>query len=257
MATDSTASTDHINPVETTAATMVAVAVASLSRAALHPSRDVDGHRETPTLPPTPTGKAFCCYILTSDQWSTPYTGKTCNLARRLRSHNNPSARSRAYTKGKGPWRVAAAVFGLRSNRQSVWLERALKKHAKHRARPAGLNAIQTAVLDAVHVASHLETWWPKGQTQAARAAAASNPPPLHLHIFKIVLAPRPQNRVGCNATLSSGSAAGNIVSKMSTSLSNKAILAAVAGGSVRGIGTNVRVHVNVHCHRHHNYTQL
>ena len=186
MATDSTASTDHINPVETTAATMVAVAAAGLSRAALHPSR----RRETPTLPPTPTGKAFCCYILASDQWSTPYTGKTCDLARRLRSHNNPSARSRAYTKGKGPWRVAAAIFGLRSNRQSVWLGRALKKHAKHRARPAGLNAIQTAVLDAVHVASHLETWWPKGQTQAARAAAASNPPPLHLHIFKTVLAP-------------------------------------------------------------------
>jgi predicted GIY-YIG superfamily endonuclease len=250
MATDSTASTDHINPVETTAATMVAVAAAGLSRAALHPSRD--GRRETPTLPPTPTGKAFCCYILASDQWSTPYTGKTCDLARRLRSHNNPSARSRAYTKGKGPWRVAAAVFGLRSNRQSVWLERALKKHAKHRARPAGLNAIQTAVLDAVHVSSHLETWWPKGPTQAARAAAASDPPPLHLHIFKTVLAPRAQKRVGCNATPSSGS--GNIVSNMS--LSNKTLRAAVTGGSVRGIGTNTRlVHVNVHCHRYRNYT--
>ena len=105
-----------------------------------------------------PRGKAFCCYILASDRWPTPYTGKTCDLARRLRRHNNPSPRSRAYTKGKGPWRVAAAVFGLRSNRQSVWLERALKKHAKHRARPAGLNAAQTAVLHAVRVASRPNT---------------------------------------------------------------------------------------------------
>jgi predicted GIY-YIG superfamily endonuclease len=259
METDSATGTDHINPLEDTAAAMAAAAVTGLSRAALHPSR----HRETSTLPPTLMGKAFCCYILASDQWSTPYTGKTCDLARRLRNHNNPSLRSRAYTKGKGPWRVAAAVFGLRSNRQSVWLERALKKHAKCRARPTGLDAIQTAVLDAVHVASHPDAWWPKGQTQAARAAAASDPPALHLHIFKTVLVPRPQNRVGCNAASSSGSAAaaGNIVANMSTSLSNKTILAAravnvAAGGSVRGIGTNTRlVHVNVHCHRHHNYT--
>jgi predicted GIY-YIG superfamily endonuclease len=237
METDSATGTDHINPLEdTAAANMAAAAVTGLSRAALHPSRC----RETSTLPPTLTGKAFCCYILASDQWPTPYTGKTCDLARRLRSHNNPSLRSRAYTKGKGPWRVAAAVFGLRSNRQSVWLERALKKHAKYRARPAGLDAIQTAVLDAVHVASHPDAWWPKGQTHAARAAAASDPPALHLHIFKTVLAPRPQNRVG---TPSSGS--GNIVPNML--LLNKMLLAAVTSG------TNNRLHV--HCHRHRNYT--
>ena len=46
----------------------------------------------------------FCCYILQSDHWPTPYTGKTCNPARRLHRHNHPSKRSRAYTKGKGPW---------------------------------------------------------------------------------------------------------------------------------------------------------
>ena len=140
----------------------------------------------------TPTGKAFCCYILTSDQWPTPYTGKTCDLTRRLHRHNHPSSRSRAYTKGKGPWRVAAAVFGLRSNRQSVWLERALKKHAKRRVCPAGLDATQSAVLDAVRVASRPSAWWPKkGKTRAARAAAASDPPTLDVHIFKGALAPR------------------------------------------------------------------
>ena len=80
--------------------------------------------------PLPPVGRAFCCYILGSDSagWAGPYTGKTCDLRRRLHRHNHPSARSRAYTKGKGPWRVAAAVFGLRTNRQSVWLERALKQ---------------------------------------------------------------------------------------------------------------------------------
>ena len=40
-------------------------------------------------------------------------------IARRLHRHNHPSKRSRAYTKGKGPWRVAVAVFGLRSNHES------------------------------------------------------------------------------------------------------------------------------------------
>ena len=49
-----------------------------------------------------PRGKAFCCYILASDRWPTPYTGKTCDLAQRLHRHNNPSPRSRAYTKEKG-----------------------------------------------------------------------------------------------------------------------------------------------------------
>ena len=89
----------------------------------------------------TPSRSGFCCYILQSECWPTPYTGKTCDLAGRLHRHNHPSRRSRAFTKGKGPWRVAAAVFGLRSNRQSVWLERALKRHAKHRARPLCLRA--------------------------------------------------------------------------------------------------------------------
>ena len=122
----------------------------------------------------------FCCYILESEHWPTPYTGKTCDLARRLHRHNNPSKRSRAYTKGKGPWRVAAAVFGMRSNRQSVWLERALKRHAKHRSRPAGLSAVQSAVLDAVRVSSRPSLWWRDGTDQSA--------PTLHVHVFNCAL---------------------------------------------------------------------
>jgi predicted GIY-YIG superfamily endonuclease len=132
-----------------------------------------------------PRGRAFCCYILQSERWPTPYTGKTCNLARRLHRHNHPSQRSRAYTKGKGPWRVAAAVFGLRSNRQSVWLERAMKRHAKHRARPAGLTAVQSAVLDAVRVSSLPSLWW--------RASADQSAPILRVHIFKCALSGLPE----------------------------------------------------------------
>jgi predicted GIY-YIG superfamily endonuclease len=120
-------------------------------------------------------GKGFCCYILASTLWPTPYTGKTIHLVRRLHQHNHPSARSRAYTKGKGPWRVAAAVMGLRSNRQAVWLERALKRHAKHRAQPSGLNSIQTAVLSAIRTASLPERWW---RTPNQR------PPVLTIHVF-------------------------------------------------------------------------
>lgn len=145
-----------------------------------------------------PLGKAFCCYILASARWPTPYTGKTNDLVRRLYQHNHHSTRSRAYTKGKGPWRVAAAVFGLRSNRQAVWLERGLKRLAKHRNRPGGLNPIQTAILSAVRVSSRPRIWW----------RAPNQPPPvLTIHVFDI---PLPQNllidalnlphRVKCNS---------------------------------------------------------
>jgi predicted GIY-YIG superfamily endonuclease len=129
-----------------------------------------------------PTGRAFCCYILGSDSdgWAGPYTGKTCDLKRRLHRHNHPSARSRAYTKGKGPWRVAAAVFGLRTNRQIVWLERALKHHAKRRACPAGLSAVQSAVLATVHVASRPSLWW----------VGSAPPPALGVHVFRRALDP-------------------------------------------------------------------
>ena len=130
-----------------------------------------------------PHGSAFCCYILQSERWPTPYTGKTCNLARRRHRHKHPSKRSRAYTKGKGPWRVAVAVFGMRTNRQSVWLELALKKHARNRARPANLSAVQTAVLDAVRVSSRPELWWRGGVGQA---------PALQVHVFKCALASWP-----------------------------------------------------------------
>ena len=139
--------------------------------------------QETYNTAVPPSGKAFCCYILGSQCWPTPYTGKTCDLARRLHRHNHPSKRSRAYTKGKGPWRVAAAVFGMRSNRQSVWLERALKRHAKHRARPAGLSAVQTAVLDAIRVSGRPSLWW--------RGSADESAPTLHIHVFKCVLVPK------------------------------------------------------------------
>ena len=136
----------------------------------------------------TPHSAGFCCYILQSERWPTPYTGKTCDLVRRLHRHNHPSKRSRAYTKGKGPWRVAAAVFGMRSNRQSVWLERALKRHAKRRARPAGLSAVQSAVLDAVRVSSHPDLWWrgPRG------GDAGQTVPTLHVHVFECALASWP-----------------------------------------------------------------
>jgi predicted GIY-YIG superfamily endonuclease len=133
----------------------------------------------------THSNSAFCCYILHSDCWPTPYTGKTCDLKRRLHRHNHPSKRSRAYTKGKGPWRVAAAVFGLRSNRQSVWLERALKRNARHRARPAGLNAVQSAVLDAVRVTSRSGLWWCGSTDQSI--------PTLHVHVFSCTLASWPE----------------------------------------------------------------
>ena len=137
----------------------------------------------------TRTSSGFCCYILQSEQWPTPYTGKTPNLARRLRCHNHPSKRSRAYTKGKGPWRVAAAVFGMRSNRQSVWLERALKRHAKHRSRPEGLSNVQTAVLDAIRVSSRSRLWWRGGD-------ADRSVPTLHVHIFKCALASWPEDKI-------------------------------------------------------------
>ena len=87
----------------------------------------------------TPRLSGFCCYILQSEHWPTPYTGKTCDPTRRLHRHNHPSKRSRAYTKGKGPWRIAAAVFGMSSNRQSVWLERALKRHCMPSTAPVPL----------------------------------------------------------------------------------------------------------------------
>jgi predicted GIY-YIG superfamily endonuclease len=128
----------------------------------------------------TPSRSGFCCYILQSERWPKPYTGKTCDLARRLHRHNHPSRRSRAYTKGKGPWRIAAAVLGLRSNRQSVWLERALKRHAKHRARPAGLSAIQSAILNAARVSSRPRLWW--------RGGAGQPVPSLRVHVFKCAL---------------------------------------------------------------------
>lgn len=127
----------------------------------------------------------FCCYILQSERWPTPYTGKTCNLTRRLHRHNHPSKRSRAYTKDKGPWHVAAVVLGMRSNRQSVWLEHALKRHAKHRARPADLSAVQSAVLDAVRVSRRPTLWWRGGEGQPA--------PILHVHVFKCSLASWPE----------------------------------------------------------------
>ena len=98
-----------------------------------------------------------------------------------LHRHNHPSRRSRAYTKGKGPWRVAAAVFGLRSNRQSVWLERALKRHAKHRTRPVGLSAVQSAVIDAVRVSRCPGLWWRGGADQPV--------PSLHVQVFQCTLA--------------------------------------------------------------------
>ena len=126
------------------------------------------------TGPPRALRSGFCCYIL----------GKTCDLARRLCRHNRPSKRSRAYTKGKGPWCVAVAVFGMRSNRQSVWLELALKRHARNRARPAGLSAVQSAVLDAVRVSSSPDLWWRGGAGQTA--------PTLHVHVFKCALASWP-----------------------------------------------------------------
>ena len=133
----------------------------------------------------TPRLSGFCCYILQSEHWPTPYTGKTCDPTRRLHRHNHPSKRSRAYTKGKGPWRIAAAVFGMSSNRQSVWLERALKQHAKHRARPVGLSAVQSAILDAIRVSRHPGLWW--------RGGAGQPPPALHVHVFKCALSSWPK----------------------------------------------------------------
>jgi predicted GIY-YIG superfamily endonuclease len=150
------------------------------ARTRTKPAVNRDGVLPSASLPPT--DRAFCCYIIgsTSDGWAGPYTGKTCNLKQRLHRHNHPSARSRAYTKGKGPWCVAAAVFGLRTNRQIVWLERALKHHAKCRACPAGLSAVQSAVLATVHVASRPSLWW----------VGSGSPPALGIHVFRRALQP-------------------------------------------------------------------
>jgi predicted GIY-YIG superfamily endonuclease len=123
-----------------------------------------------------PLGRGFCCYILSSENWPTPYTGKTNHLVRRIHQHNHHSVRSRAYTKGKGPWRVAAVVVGLRSNRQAVWLERAIKRHAKHRTRQSGLNPVQTAILSAIRTASLPERWWRNLPNQPL--------PVLTIHVF-------------------------------------------------------------------------
>ena len=136
------------------------------------------------STPDTHTLRQPGCYVLQSERWPTPYTGKTCDLARRLHRHNHPSKRSRAYTKGKGPWRIAAAVFGMRTNRQSVWLELALKKHTRNRARPAGLSAVQSAVLDAARVSSRPGLWRRGGEAPA---------PTLHVHVFKCALASWPE----------------------------------------------------------------
>ena len=77
--------------------------------------------------------------------------------------------------------RVAEAVFGLRSNRQSVWLERALKRHAKHRTRPLGLSAVQSAILDAARVSRCPGLWWRGGADQPV--------PSLHMQVFQCALA--------------------------------------------------------------------
>ena len=70
------------------------------------------------------------------------------------------------------------------SNRQSVWLERALKRHARHRARPAGLSAVQSAVMDAVRVASNPRLWW-----REVGVGEGQSPPTLHVHVFRCALA--------------------------------------------------------------------
>jgi predicted GIY-YIG superfamily endonuclease len=175
-----------------------------------------------PHLPPV--GRAFCCYILGSDSagWAGPYTGKTCDLRRRLHQHNHPSARSRAYTKGKGPWRVAAAVFGLRTNRQSVWLERALKRHAKRRACPAGLSAVQSAALAAVHVASRPGLWW----------VGSAPPPALRVHVFRRALQPTPSASPLSEAQLRSA-----------------ARVTATSTGEAAGVAASA-----VHCHPHRDF---
>jgi hypothetical protein len=67
---------------------------------------------------------------------------------------------------------VAEAVFGLITNRHIVWLERALKHHAKRRACPTGLSAVQSAVLATVHVASRPSLWW----------VSSAPPPALGVH---------------------------------------------------------------------------
>jgi predicted GIY-YIG superfamily endonuclease len=185
------------------------------------------GAMALPRPPPPPVGRAFCCYVLGSDSagWAGPYTGKTCDLRRRLHRHNNPSARSRAYsyTKRKGSWRVAAAVFGLRTNRQSVWLERALKRHSKRRARPVGLSAVQSAALAAVHVASRPSLWW----------AGSDSPPALHVHVFRRALQPTPR----ATSPLSEAQ------------LRSAARVTATSTGEAAGVAVPA-----VHCHPHRDF---
>jgi predicted GIY-YIG superfamily endonuclease len=178
-----------------------------------------------PALPPV--GRAFCCYILGSDSagWAGPYTGKTCDLKRRLHRHNHPSARSRAYTKGKGPWRVAAAVFGLRTNRQSVWLERALKRHAKRRTCPVGLSAVQSAALAAIHVASRPSLWW----------VGSAPPPALCVHVFRRALQP-----TDAGADLLSESLLGSAVRVVKE-----------GGGGSALVASKFPVDVQFYCHPH------
>jgi hypothetical protein len=223
-----------------------------------------------------PTGRSFCCYILTSSRWPTPYTGKTCDLKGRLHRHNHPSPRSRAYTKGKGtrplllqlvtpfiytdislslgPWRVAAAVFGLCTNRQSVCLERALKRHAKHRARPAGFNNTQTAVLDAVRVASRPDLWLPRTISAATNANAAP-PGVLHLHVFRDALAPPPATCHGTPYHATSCNFERTLLGAVARARPMTAGAAVYDHPVVVSHNYSPRACLQVHCHRQCDYT--
>ena len=121
----------------------------------------------------------FCCYILQSDHWPTPYTGKTCDLTRRLHRHNHPSKRSRAYTKGKGQWRVAAMVFGLHTNRQSVWPELMPETAPVHPAL-ALFRALSSMLSESV-------------ATRSCGGEGVGYAPILHVHVFKCALASWPE----------------------------------------------------------------
>ena len=114
--------------------------------------------------------------------------GRHPNRRPNSRYRNSPSNAYRMRVRDVGCTRVAdrVASWSMHSNRQSAWLERALKRNAKHRARPSGLTAVQSAVLDAVRVSSRPSLWW--------RGANADQPAPtLHVHVFKCALSGLPE----------------------------------------------------------------
>eukprot|EP00741_Cyanophora_paradoxa_P010877 tig00020553_g10516.t1 len=99
-------------------------------------------------IPPTPNpsileraGSQHAVYLLQSEKSGVTYTGSTSSLARRLHEHQTGSIRG-AYTVGRGPWRLVAAVWGFPDAAAARAFERKVKKRSGGADRK--LRAMQT-----------------------------------------------------------------------------------------------------------------